>query len=144
MAFRGTFDYSLDAKNRLTVPAKFRAELSSGVVLAKGLEQSIDIWTPTAYDGLVSSTLQKLNPMSPDARQLRQWFSANAFDAELDAAGRVQLPAQLIEHGGLRKEVVITGNHDSLQVWDREAWHTYNADLASTVVGITERLGHIG
>jgi MraZ protein len=54
MAFRGTFDYTLDAKNRLTVPAKFRAELSGGVVLAMGLEQSVDIWVPDAYDALVA------------------------------------------------------------------------------------------
>ena len=47
MAFRGSFDYSLDAKNRLTVPAKFRAELSGGVVLAKGLERNVDLWVPT-------------------------------------------------------------------------------------------------
>src|SRR5918995_65891 len=50
LAFRGHFDYSLDAKNRLTVPTKFRAAFSSGIVLAKGLEPCIAIWTPDAFD----------------------------------------------------------------------------------------------
>jgi MraZ protein len=144
MAFRGTFDYSLDAKNRLTVPAKFRAELSSGVVLAKGLDECVDIWTPPAYDALVAAALKDMNPMAPDARRLRLFFSANAFDTELDAAGRVQLPAALLAHAKLRKEVVVTGNLDSLQVWDREAWQTYNDELTGEVAGITERLGHPG
>ena len=67
MAFRGSFDYSLDAKNRLTVPAKFRAELCGGVVLAKGLEPNVEIWGPDAYDAFVERSLQGLNPMSSDA-----------------------------------------------------------------------------
>ena len=50
MAFRGTFDYSLDAKNRLTVPSKFRAVLSDGVVLAKGVEQCVQIWPAKDYE----------------------------------------------------------------------------------------------
>ena len=144
MAFRGSFDYSLDAKNRLTVPAKFRAELSGGVVLAKGLERNVDIWVPDAYDALVAQALEGMNPMSPDARRLRLWFSANAFDTELDAAGRLQLPAPLIEHAGLRKEVVVTGASDSLQVWDRTTWQQFNSDLTGDIAGITERLGHPG
>ena len=53
MAFRGTFDHSLDAKNRLTVPAKFRAALSEGVVLAKGIEPCVAIWTPEDFDALI-------------------------------------------------------------------------------------------
>jgi MraZ protein len=144
MAFRGSFDYSLDAKNRLTVPAKFRAELSGGVVLAKGLERNVDIWVPDAYDTLVERSLAGMNPMSPDARRLRLWFSANAFDTELDAAGRVQIPAALIEYAGLRKEVVVTGASESLQVWDRAAWQNFNDTLTGEIAGITERLGHPG
>jgi MraZ protein len=144
MAFRGTFDYSLDAKNRLTVPAKFRAELSGGVVLAMGLEQSVDIWVPEAYDALVASSLEGMNPMSSDARRARLWFSANSFDTELDSAGRVQLPSTLIEHAKLTKEVVVTGASDSLQVWDRAVWHDFNRNLTGEIAGISERLGHPG
>ena len=144
MAFRGSFDYSLDAKNRLTVPAKFRAELSGGVVLAKGLERNVDIWVPGAYEAYVERSLQGLNPMSSDARRMRLYFSANAFEVELDAAGRVQVPNALIEHAGLRKEVVVTGASESLQIWDRQAWHDFNSDLTGEIAQITERLGHPG
>ena len=82
--------------------------------------------------------------MSSDARRMRLWFSANAFDTELDSAGRVQLPAALIEHAGLRKEVVVTGASESLQVWDRATWQDFNSDLTGEIAGITERLGHPG
>jgi MraZ protein len=85
-----------------------------------------------------------MNPMSPDARRLRLWFSANAFDTELDAAGRVQIPSALIDHAGLRKEVVVTGASESLQVWDRGLWQEFNDTLTGEIAGITERLGHPG
>jgi MraZ protein len=144
MAFRGSFDYSLDAKNRLTVPAKFRAELSGGLVLAKGIERNIDVWVPGAYEAIVQSALAGLNPMSSDARRMKLWFSANAFDAELDAAGRVQLPKELLDHAGLSKEVVVTGAGESLQIWDRTTWADFNATLTDEIAAITERLGHPG
>jgi len=62
MAFRGTFDHTLDAKNRLTIPAKFRASLAEGVVLSKGIERCVQVWTPKAYDAYVAAALDGLNP----------------------------------------------------------------------------------
>jgi MraZ protein len=142
MAFRGTFDHSLDAKNRLTVPAKFRAALAEGVVLAKGLEPCVSVWAPREYDAYVSSALAGFHPVSQQAQKLRRFFAANSFDTELDAAGRVMLPNFLMDHAGLRKEVVVTGAGQSLEVWDRRAWADYNAALTTDVSEITATLAH--
>ena len=142
MAFRGTFDYTLDAKNRLTVPARFRAELAGGVVLAKGLERCVAVWTPAAYDEYTAAALQGLHPLSKEAQKLRRFFSANSLDTELDAAGRVMLPAFLLDHAGLGKDVVVTGSGDALEIWDRMTWATYNDALASDVDEITASLGN--
>ena len=101
MAFRGTFDYSLDAKNRLTVPAKFRASLSEGVVLAKGIERCVQVWTPSGFEAYTGSALQGVHPLSDQARKLNRFFSANSLDTELDSAGRVMVPAFLLERPGL-------------------------------------------
>jgi MraZ protein len=142
MAFRGTFDYTLDAKNRLTIPAKFRATLAEGVVLAKGLERCVAVWTPSDYDAYTQAALEGLHPLSTQAQKIKRFFSANSFDTELDAAGRVMVPSFLLEHGGLKKEVVVTGSGDSLEVWDRAVWADYNATLTSDVSDITSLLGH--
>jgi MraZ protein len=142
MAFRGTFDYSLDAKNRLTMPAKFRASLSEGVVLAKGIERCVQVWTPSGFDAYTGSALQDLHPLSDQARKVQRFFSANSFDTDLDAAGRVMVPAVLLEHGGLRKEVVVTGAGVCLEVWDRAAWTEYNAALSVELPDITAAFGH--
>ena len=142
MTFRGTFDYSLDAKNRLTVPARFRAALSEGVVLAKGLEHCVALWTPKGYDEYTQSSLAGFHPLSPDAQKLKRFFAANSLDTDLDAAGRVMIPPFLVEHAGLSKEVVVTGAGDALEIWDRKTWADYNDVLASDVHEITASLGH--
>ena len=144
MAFRGTFDYSLDAKNRLTVPAKFRAALAEGIVLAKGVDSCIEVWPPKDFDSRIAGALEGSNPLSADARRISAFFSANSQDVDLDSAGRVGVPTFLAEHAGLDKEVVVIGAGDCLQVWDRKAWADFNANLAAEIGEITERLGHPG
>ena len=140
MAFRGTFELTLDAKNRLTVPAKLRAALAEGVVLAKGVERNVGIWKPEDYEAQIQATLAGQNPMSPQARELRRFFSSGAFDTELDAAGRVMIPAFLVEHAGLNRDVVVTGAGDCLEVWSREAWRDYEPDLTNRITDITASL----
>ncbi len=140
MAFRGTFDHSLDAKNRLTVPAKFRSALADGVVLAKGIERCVAMWRPAEYDRYVSEALAGFHPLSQQAQKLKRFFAANSFDVELDGAGRVMVPPALMDHAGLRKEVVVTGAGESLELWDRDAWLDYNAALSADVTEITAQL----
>ena len=141
MAFRGTFDHTLDEKNRVTVPAKFRSAFSDGVVLAKGVEACVEIWQPGDYDGYTSTVLGERNPFSQEARQLTRFLAANAHDTELDSAGRVGVPDFLREHAGLGKEVVVAGAGDRLELWDRAAWADQNASLTKTVPDIAAALG---
>jgi MraZ protein len=142
MAFRGHFDYSLDAKNRLNVPAKFRAAFSSGVVLAKGLEPCVAVWAPDTFERWTESFLSSLNPVSPERRKLTRYFAGSSFDAELDSAGRVTLNGALLEHAGIQKEIVIVGNLDHLEIWDRDRWGDDQQALNAEVAGIAESLGH--
>jgi MraZ protein len=142
LAFRGHFDYSLDAKKRLNVPPKFRASFSGGVVLAKALEPCVAIWTPDGFEQWTESFLSRLGPLSPERRKLTRFFAGSSFDVELDSAGRVMLNQALIDHGGIQKEVVVVGNLDHLEVWDREKWQADQRELSDEIVGIAESLGH--
>jgi MraZ protein len=142
--FRGTFDYTLDAKNRLTVPARFRAALSEGVVMAKGTEPCVALWTPEAYDAYAESVLSGLHPLSDEADKLGRFFSANSVDIDLDSAGRVGFAPFLIEHASLKKDVVVTGARNHLEVWDRATWADYNQSLVSEIKDIRGRLSHAG
>ncbi len=142
MAFRGHFDYSLDAKNRLNVPPKFRAAFSEGVVLARGLEPCVWLWPPAAFDRFTDQVIGSLNPVSAERRKLTRYVAGHSFDAELDAAGRITLNPALIEHAGIGREVVVVGVLDYLEVWSRERWLAGQDELSAEIGEIAESLGH--
>ena len=142
MAFHGTFEHTLDAKNRLTVPAKFRAALAGKVFLVRGADPCISLYPEATYSELTETALQGMNPFSTQARELKRMFYGNATDTELDSAGRVMLTPRHLEHGGIDREVVITGAGDCLELWDRSAWEAYDRDLSQRAPDLTASLGH--
>ena len=148
MTFRGTFEHALDAKHRLTVPAKFRAALAAGVVLAAspetapGAPRSIAIWTPQAYEAYTEAALRDHNPMDPKARDLRRFFFNNSYDTELDSAHRVMIPPPFMRYASLDKEVVVTGSGDCLEVWDRASYQRYSDDVQARIPDIAASFAH--
>jgi MraZ protein len=142
LAFRGHYEHSLDAKNRLSIPAKFRASFSSGVVLAKDSEPCVAIWTPDQHERIIDSALEGRNPLDPARKKIQRYFQANSFDQDLDSAGRVTLPPPLIAHAGVEKEVVVAAAGDHLEVWSKERWEQEASALDADIVKLTQELGH--
>ena len=148
MNFRGTFEHALDAKHRLTIPAKFRAALAEGVVLAPshevevGAPRTVAIWTPQAYDQFTQSALAGLNPFEPKARELKRFFFNASFDTELDAANRVMIPTPLLDYAGLSKEVMVTGSGECLEVWDRGRYAQNFEDVLTRIPDLAASLGN--
>ncbi len=140
--FRGTFDHTLDAKNRLTVPARYRAALADGVVLAMpvDLEPCVCVWRPQDYATYTERALAEMPPLSPRLSELERFFYGSSLDAELDAAGRIMVPASLGRHARLAKEVVVVGVGDRLELWDRAAWDEHRSSLLSGVAEVTARV----
>jgi transcriptional regulator MraZ len=148
LTFRGTFEHALDAKHRLTIPAKFRGALADGVVLAPshevepGAPRTVAIWTPHAYDEFTSSSLAGLNPFTPKARELKRFFFNASFDTELDSANRVMIPTPLLDYAGLQKEVVVTGSGECLEVWDRVRHAQNFAEVLTKIPDLAASLGN--
>ena len=142
MAFRGHYEHSLDAKNRLSIPAKFRAAFSSGVVLAKDPETCVAVWTPDTHESIIERALGGLNPMGSEYRKLSRFYQGNSFEVDLDSSGRVTLPPPLFGHADIDKEVVVVGVGDHLEVWGRQRWLGEQEGLDSEIREVTERLGH--
>lgn len=140
--FRGTFDHTLDAKNRLTVPARYRAALADGVVLAMpvDLKPCVGVWRPQEYDAYTRRALAELPPLSPRLAELERFFYGSSHDTELDAAGRIMVPGFLGEHAALAKEVVVVGAGDRMELWDRSAWAEHRSTLLSGVAEVTARV----
>jgi MraZ protein len=136
-SFTGQADYNLDAKNRLTVPARYRGALEGGFVLAKDIDPCVAIWPTAGYDEFRRAALRDVHPMSQRGRKIMTFFSANSMPAALDTAGRVPLQPFLMEHGNLTREVTVAGAGDHLQIWNRDAWTEYNAQLAADMFDIS-------
>jgi MraZ protein len=142
LAFRGHYEHSLDSKNRLSIPARFRAAFATGVVLAKDPETCVAVWTPDAHEAIIERALGGLNPMGSEYRKLSRFYQGNSFEVELDATGRVTLPPPLLAHASIEKEVVVVGVGDHLEVWGRERWEREQRALDREIGEVTERLGH--
>ncbi len=140
--FRGTFDHTLDAKNRLTVPARYRAALADGVVLAMpvDLKPCVGVWRPGEYDAYTHRALAELPPLSSRLSELERFFYGSSHDAELDAAGRIMVPSTLREHANLSKDVVVVGVGDRLELWDKATWNEHRSALLSGVAEVTARV----
>ena len=143
MAFHGTFDHSLDAKNRLTIPSKFRTALAGTVLLVRGPDPCVSVYPEAVYSALAEQSLAGLNPLSAKAKQMSRLFYAKADDLELDGAGRITLATRHLEHAGLKgRDAVIAGAGNCLEIWDRDAWHSYDADLTAEASDLTAGLDH--
>ena len=144
MAFRGTYDHTLDAKNRLTVPSKFRPQLAGGIVVAAGLRhRCVEIWIPDEFAAHVAASVQGMHPASAQADAIQNFYNAHSFDSELDSAGRVMLPANLLAHASLKKDVVVTGGGNHLKLWDREAWAEKDQDLFAEALKALDQLSEL-
>jgi MraZ protein len=136
----GAYDHTIDDKNRLTLPAKYREAFKDGVVVTRGLDGCLFAYRRPDWDRLVESRLAPLDPLSPETRRLQRFFYAGAAEAELDKQGRVMIPAQLVEHAKLGKEVVVAGVNDRLEIWDRAAWRKELAEVEGSAEDVAERL----
>ncbi len=141
MAFRGHYEHSLDAKHRLSIPSRFRAAFSSGLVLAKDSDACISVWTSETHEHTVDRALQGKNPFSSEYKRIQRFFQANSFDLELDSSGRVTLPPPLMSHAGVEKEVVVAGVGDHLEVWGNERWREEQIALDASIGEVTDSLG---
>jgi MraZ protein len=140
--FRGTFDHTLDAKSRLTVPARYRANLAEGVVLGMALDlrPCVGVWRPSDYEQYTRRQIAALPALSPRLPELERFFFGSSHETELDGAGRVMIPSFLAEHASLQKEVIVVGAGERMELWNKAAWSGYRPEMLTSVAEVTARV----
>jgi MraZ protein len=136
----GEFDHSIDDKNRLAIPAKFRQAFGDGIVVTRGLDGCLYAFTRADWQQLVDGRLAQIDTLSREGRLIMRHFFSAAAEAELDRQGRVALPAALIASAGLGKDVTVAGVYDHLEIWSREAWHRHLEEVEGSAEHVAERL----
>tara|TARA_Y100000588_G_scaffold378649_1_gene459508 strand:- start:1437 stop:1889 length:453 start_codon:yes stop_codon:yes gene_type:complete len=139
MAFRGNFEYQLDDRNRVTLPPKFREDFAKGAVLVPGLDGCIEVYTPEGFE-TEAGVVERVPAYSEEGRQLRRAFFALSFDVQRDGQGRLLIPAKLLAYASIERDVVVLGNDQRLEIWDRTAWEEQESLLPTARADAMQRL----
>jgi len=137
--FLGEHEHTVDDKSRVTLPAKFRHVLAGGVVLARGIEPSIEVYPRESWDAKMGR-IAELDSLNRESRDIKRFVFAGAALAELDRQGRILVPPRLAEHARLGKEVVVVGVHDHIEIWDRAEWAAQLKAIEGSVGDVAERV----
>jgi len=137
----GEFEHALDDKNRLTLPARLRSELGDHVVVTRGLDGCLTVWSAEEWQRL-ARRVGSLDPFSAEARTMQRFFFAAGVEAELDKQGRVVIPAKLLEETAIGREVTVTGIYDHLEIWDRAAWRAQRQTVEGSAEDVAQRLAN--
>lgn len=127
----GQYEHSIDPKNRINFPARFRELLGDSFILTVGLDECVAVYSQEEWDKLEQKISQL--PMSK-ARSIKRYFFSNAVIAEPDKQGRILLPPHLREYAHLDKDVIVTGVSDHAEIWDRTHWQSCIGHLTSESV----------
>ncbi len=138
--FLGEFEHTLDDKNRLTLPAKFRDAFGGGAVVTRGMDGCLNVYAKNDWERFVSDRLGELDPFSGEARQIERFLFSGAAEAEPDRQGRVMIPPALVQHARLSREVVVAGVRDHVEIWDRAQWRGYLEQVEGSAELVAERL----
>jgi len=136
----GEHDHTLDDKNRLTLPAKLREQLGEEVVVTRGLDGCLAVYSRIGFE-VLRDRVGQLDPFSGEARQMQRYFFSTAAAGELDKQGRMVIPARLLELAKIGREVTVAGIYDHLEIWDRAVWRAQQAAEGSAE-DVAERLAN--
>ena len=124
--FLGTHTLRLDDKGRLFLPAKYREELSAGLVLTKGQERCLYVFPETEF-ARITEALRSAPVTAKAVRDYSRVFFASASDEIPDRQGRITIPPGLRSYAGLQRDCAVIGANTRLEIWDAEAWEAYLA-----------------
>jgi MraZ protein len=141
--FIGEYSYNIDPKKRIAIPSKFREDFSGRAVITRGLDKCLFVYPIKTWEDL-SSKLGSLPMGESGTRSFVRLMLAGAVDVDIDKFGRVLIPDYLKEYAGLKKEVVIAGLYNRLEIWDSENWKKYKEEAEKNTDEIAEQLGKLG
>jgi MraZ protein len=126
--FLGEFAHTIDSKGRLTIPAKFREELKDGLVVTRGFDQNLMLFTLEGWRELADRIAQR--PLADeDVRAFRRRVFSGAIDLTPDRQGRVLLPPYLRDFAAIDGDVIVAGMYNYIELWSAETWQTVRAAI---------------
>ena len=135
--FFGTYTPRLDDKGRIFFPAKFRDELAEGLVVTRGQERCLYVWSLEEF-GKLTERLREVPVTNKSARDYMRMFFAGASDETPDKQGRVTIPLMLRDYASLSKDCIVIGAMNRVEIWDSASWQTYSEEQEPAFAGLSE------
>jgi MraZ protein len=127
--FLGEYEHTIDAKGRMAVPARFRAQMDHGAVISKGMGACLSVYTMERWEEKSAELTSRKT--SDELRDFERRIYPSASEVELDGQGRMIIPAKLRAYAKLGADVTVAGVRDHFEIWDRTAWKAYQERLES-------------
>ena len=139
----GEYRHNLDTKGRMAIPAKFRDKMTAGAIITRGIDNCLFVFANAEWE-VLAQKLIALPLAQANSRAFVRLMLAGASDVEIDNQGRILIPDYLRKYAGLKKEVVVAGLYNRIEVWDEMAWQSYKTKTESSSEAIAEKLGELG
>ncbi|MBI5126717.1 MAG: division/cell wall cluster transcriptional repressor MraZ [Candidatus Taylorbacteria bacterium] len=139
----GEYTHTIDDKNRLSMPSKFRQEMGKKVVLTPGLDSCIFVFAMKEWEK-ISGKLSESSMLSADSRSFNRFLLGGAVEAEIDSIGRILIPDFLKERAGLKNKTVVIGVQTRAEIWNEKAWLEYKKVVEKQADALAEKLGQVG
>jgi MraZ protein len=137
--FFGTYTPRLDDKGRLFLPAKFRDELAEGLVVTRGQERCLYVWSMEEF-GKLTDRLREAPVTNKASRDYVRMFFAGASDETPDKQGRITVPQMLRDYASLSKDCVVIGAMNRIEIWDATSWQTYSDEQEQAFADLSEEV----
>ena len=137
--FLGEYSHNIDAKNRLAIPAKFRAGLKDGAVITRGLDNCLFLFTKSEWQSLAGK-ISQLPLSQANARSFSRMMLMGAMEVELDKLGRILIPDYLKKFAELDKKVVVGGVLNRIEIWDEKRWKDFESETGKSYEELAENL----
>ncbi len=139
----GEYTHTIDEKNRLSLPAKFRTEMGKKVVLTPGLDNCIFVFSITEWKK-ITEKLSESSMLNADSRSFNRFLLGGAVEAEIDTIGRVLIPDFLKGRAKLSSKVAVVGVQTRVELWDEGAWTKYKQVVEKQADSLAEKLSQVG
>jgi MraZ protein len=137
--FFGTYTPRLDDKGRLFLPAKFRDELAEGLVVTRGQERCLYVWSMEEF-GTLTERLRETPVTNKAARDYMRMFFAGASDETPDKQGRITVPPMLRDYASLERDCIVIGAMNRIEIWDATSWQTYSDQQEQAFADLSEEV----
>ena len=137
--FIGEYHHTIDDKGRIIIPSKFREELGDSFIITRGIENCLFVYSLDNFKAITNKPTS-LPFTRKDARNFNRFFMSGATSVELDKQGRVNVATPLIDYAHLKKECVIIGTGDRLEIWSQEDWNSFFDSSKDNMSDIAENL----